>query len=508
MRLICPRFALSLALVALLVPDLPARAQERCPRCTVADTTDALPGFGVSAIPQLGRAVSASFVASGSYALNVSPLGGDSLHHRAEGTLAAAIHALPWLAIGLHAGGRYDVVTSADRSDDGLAGYPALSLRLAAEPSTGLTLGLDARATVFGGEAPSLDLAATCLLLRALGAYAIDVGGGRFTFALNLGYVLDNSRAAAPRELTDNLTNEDRLSLGASDSGAFVASLGGAYVTDSFDVYGEISSRTYTESSVIGSSPVRIGVGARIWLVPEEFYLGLGGDVRVTPQSASLAAPFVTNAPIEPAVAVRLSAGVRIGAQTPPPVDSLVAATEPAPSEAPPDEVVPTLGTELGRVMEDGQPVANARVELTSEVDGQTRVASTDGDGLWQVAELPLGGAHFRIVAEGLDVVEGMLEIAPGAAVETASAMTRTVPRGEIRGVVQASNGRALAARIEIRPLDRVLVADAEGGFATEVAPGEYDVVVSAPGHRTQTRHVVVEAQGVIVLNVQLRAGR
>jgi hypothetical protein len=86
--------------------------------------------------------------------------------------------------------------------------------------------------------------------------------------------------------------------------------------------------------------------------------------------------------------------------------------------------------------------------------------------------------------------------------------MTRTVQRGEIRGVVQASNGRALAARIEIRPLDRVLVADAEGGFATEVAPGEYDVVVSAPGHRTQTRHVVVEAQGVIVLNVQLRAGR
>jgi hypothetical protein len=86
--------------------------------------------------------------------------------------------------------------------------------------------------------------------------------------------------------------------------------------------------------------------------------------------------------------------------------------------------------------------------------------------------------------------------------------MTRSLPQGEIRGVIQGGDGAPLPARVVIRPIGRELTADAEGSFQVEVPPGEYDVDVSAPQHRAQTRHVTVTERGVVVLNVQLRPGR
>ena len=501
----------ALALAALTPSSLAAQSSP-CPRCSVADASDALPGFGVSAMPQLQRAVSASFVGSGSYGLNVDPLGSGSLHHRLAGTIAGAVHIVPWLAIGLRMNGRYDLVSAGGRSDDGLFGYPAASLRLSAEPVAGFTLGLDAQAMVFGAEAPSFELESTSVLLRALAAYAADLGGGaRFVVAINLGYFLDNSRNAAPRGVTDNLSPEDRLSLGVSDAGAFVASLGGAYVTDGLDLYAEVSARIYTDDDVIGSSPIRVGAGARFWLAPEVLFLGIGADVRVTPQSSGLFAPgTMANAPVEPALTAQLSLGVRLGAETPP-GEVVVDDTQDTEDETDTHEdeiVAPTVGTAAGHVTDEQGPVASATIELTSDVDGATHTATADADGRWQIPSLPIGGAHYRVTAEGHDVFEGTLEVTAGPSAEVGATMARSLPQGELRGVIQASNGRPLAARIVIRPIGRELTADAEGSFAIEVPPGEYDVVVSAPGHREQTRHVSVSEQGVVVLNVQLRPSR
>lgn len=486
-------------------------AQSPCPRCSVADAPDALPGLGVSAMPQLQRAVSASFVGSGSYGLNVDPVGPSSTHHRLGGGIAGAVHVVPWLAIGLRMQGRYDVVSSGMRSDDGLFGYPSLSLRLSAEPVAGLTIGLDAQAMVFGADAPSFELASTSVLLRALGAYAIDLGGSRLVLLLNVGYFIDQSRAAAPRGVTDNLSPEDRLALGVSDTGAVVASLGAAYVADGLDVYADVSARIYTDGVVLGSSPLRVGAGARFWLVPEVLFVGVGADVRVTAQSASLVQPgMAPNAPIEPGLGAHLSLGARIGAETPAATETIE--IDDAPDDAPDDEpeaiAAPTVGVAAGRALEADAPVSGATVELTSEADGSVRTARTAEDGTWRIVDVPLGAARFRITAEGLDPVEGTLTVAAEAPVEATSTMTRALPQAEIRGVIQASNGRPIAARIVIRPLGRELTADAEGSFAVEVPPGAYDVEVSAPGHRAQTRHVTVAEQGVVVLNVQLRAGR
>jgi hypothetical protein len=48
-----------------------------------------------------------------------------------------------------------------------------------------------------------------------------------------------------------------------------------------------------------------------------------------------------------------------------------------------------------------------------------------------------------------------------------------------------------------------------EGGrFEVDVPPGEYDVIVKATGYADQHRHVRVEANGVVVLDLDMRTRR
>jgi len=46
---------------------------------------------------------------------------------------------------------------------------------------------------------------------------------------------------------------------------------------------------------------------------------------------------------------------------------------------------------------------------------------------------------------------------------------------------------------------------DAEGFFQIDVPPGEYEVVIEAPGYVAQRRKAQVERQGVVIVNADLR---
>ena len=484
-------------------------APSSCPRCTVGDTSDALPGIVTTAVPRLQRAVSASFMAAGSYGVNLDPLGAGSMHHRLAGSVAGAVHIVPWLAVGLRVYGRYDMVSVSGQPDeDGLFGYPSLSLRASMEPVRGLSLGLDVQALVFGAEAPSFEFSSTSVLARILGAYAIDLGGANLTLALNAGYYLDNSRAAAPQAVTDPLQPGDQLSLGVSDVGAVVLGLGGVYSSESVEVFLDWGYRLYIGAgNVTGSSPMRVALGARFWAVPEVFFIGVAADMRVTSQSALLVSPGMTNAPVEPGFTAHLNLGIRVGAETPAAVADLEEVEEEEEEEVV-TPVVATSGTALGRVTDpEGNPLVGANVELTAP-DASVRTATTDQEGRWRLDEVPLGEAHYRITAENFDMLEGTTNVTAEAPVEAAAPMVRHLPQAEIRGVIQGGNGQPIVAHIRIAPIGRELDTDAEGSFTIEVPPGEYDVTVSAPGHREQTRHVTVEERGVVVLNAQLRPGR
>jgi hypothetical protein len=66
---------------------------------------------------------------------------------------------------------------------------------------------------------------------------------------------------------------------------------------------------------------------------------------------------------------------------------------------------------------------------------------------------------------------------------------------------------RATRARVRIEPLGTEIQTDPAGNFQADVPPGKYEVVVEAPGHRAQHRHVDVAADGVVILNADLSRG-
>lgn len=79
------------------------------------------------------------------------------------------------------------------------------------------------------------------------------------------------------------------------------------------------------------------------------------------------------------------------------------------------------------------------------------------------------------------------------------------LPSGQLRGLVRSLKGRGVTAEIRIEPTGQVLETR-DGRFEVDVAPGRYDVTITAPGYQSQTRQVQVEQNGVTLLNVDLRS--
>ena len=78
------------------------------------------------------------------------------------------------------------------------------------------------------------------------------------------------------------------------------------------------------------------------------------------------------------------------------------------------------------------------------------------------------------------------------------------VPRLTVRAV----DGSPLQAVIRISPLGRDFETDEQGEFEVDIPPGRYRVYVSAEGYALQRRTVVIEENGVTMLNVDLRPER
>jgi uncharacterized membrane protein len=76
---------------------------------------------------------------------------------------------------------------------------------------------------------------------------------------------------------------------------------------------------------------------------------------------------------------------------------------------------------------------------------------------------------------------------------------------GIIRGQIRSFDGTALAATATVSPGGRKITTDAEGKFELSLPPGQYTVRVRAFGFKSQNRRVSVSADGVTLLNVELR---
>jgi uncharacterized membrane protein len=69
---------------------------------------------------------------------------------------------------------------------------------------------------------------------------------------------------------------------------------------------------------------------------------------------------------------------------------------------------------------------------------------------------------------------------------------------------VRSFRGKPVSAKIRIEPGGAETATDAQGFFQVDVQPGEYEVVIEAPGFTPQRRRVNVQQRGVVVLNVDL----
>jgi hypothetical protein len=57
---------------------------------------------------------------------------------------------------------------------------------------------------------------------------------------------------------------------------------------------------------------------------------------------------------------------------------------------------------------------------------------------------------------------------------------------------------------VRVEPAGAETQTDAEGFFQIDVPPGQYEVVIEAPGYQPQRRAVKVEQQGVVIVNADL----
>lgn len=503
------RTAIGLVLSALLLSSSAVAAQAGTAVDRVGFTSSGLRGFERIHLPA-APAPEIALAADAGYGF-IESLGTPSgAHHRAAGSLALGAALTQWFGAGLRFDGRHDVHPDDGMGgDSGTVGDPRLLLRAGGAPSAGLLLGAEATWWVPGKDAPSLVFAASTLDLRATAA--LLPAHSAWSFAASAGYRLDNSAEAAPA--LDTLRPGDRLALALSSHDAVLAVLALAHRAGSLELIAEASWDVLVGDAAPSAldSPMRVMLGARVQLAAA---LQLAFAASVSPSGRPDALPADRLVPIEPRFA--LHAGLRYGfgarrASQPEPDELAAQASEPEPSTAaaPPPA---TSGALSGRVVDAaGAPVAGARVVLRAPNVGLE--TQSDAQGAYAFEDVPFGSVELTIEHPEHAPTSARIEHR-GGSMELADQVLPPAAAGELRGLALSFRGKPVAARIVVRPLPpsegdaSELSAGADGRFRIELPPGRYQVEVGAPGFVSQTRKVEIEADGVVILNLDLRAER
>jgi len=168
-------------------------------------------------------------------------------------------------------------------------------------------------------------------------------------------------------------------------------------------------------------------------------------------------------------------------------------------------------GALVGRVLgPDGMPRPSVVIGAYTLPEGSTGDAAplaemtTTEDGTFALRDLPAG--PLQLSARALGLRDMQLNVVAPVQGELSSelVLAEALPEGQIRGTVRGYAGAPLNATIRIEPLGRVLSAARDGTFSIDVAPGRYEVLVTAPGYEPQQRVADVERDGVTVLPVDL----
>ena len=454
----------------------------------------ALPGYWQLASPAIsieGVAATAVLGYGVTEAIDWAP----GVHHRLRGRVALAGSLLPWLNLSAYSDVRHDRHgDDADGADQGTILTSGLYMVAGKQLSGGVSLGLGLGGKFHRGSSLGNSLGNPTADVHLLASYQPEQAG--FAFGGRLGFRYDRSSNTV--DDPESYRPGDRLSLGVSDSNAMQVGVGGRYDIGSRQLIGELSGDILigSEAPPLSQSPYRVSLGVT---QPLTAAFGLQVLGRAS-QSARPAEPQLEAlSPLEPRAEVLLSLVYRTPSDEP-------AEKVEAPARRPAEPVVTlTARVEVEVRGPDGERISDAVVKLKR---GEEELELPHQNlGTYGLDDVQQGSATVIVQADRLQTRTLQIDVGEGPVTLTAQ-LDAAAETGQIRGLIRSFSGAALSARIFVEPGGTELRTAKDGSFSVDVAPGKYQVVVEAPGHQSQRRRVEVTADGVVILNADLRRGK
>jgi hypothetical protein len=452
-----------------------------------------------------------NIAASAGYGHTEALEGEDGAHHRAAGSVAVAFTPISWLSAALRLDGRLDVhPDDAFGEDRTFVGSPSVALRVGGEPSAlfdggfseairGLGIGGELEVTAPGSAAPSVVWDAVSFAATGLLSYRF--AEPRVTLATEVGYRRDRT----DRVIADPLSirQGDRIALGVSQFDAILIRLGASYTAGPMEVFGEMSWDVLVGAAAPSAttSPLRFGLGGRLTIV-DGFAVSLTSEFLAS--GRPMVSPFDPLVPVEPRFTILAGIRTRVSFG-PEPWDAAAVEEEQEDEEVEETEETTAPGERVfrGRIVdEEGNPVADALVR--AERDGAVVEAQTDGDGRYVLTDVPEPPVILTVVASGFD--ERRIEVPDDGGPPPSLTVQAQSEHGWLRGVVRGFDGEPVQATITVD--GREIRTGEDGTFELTLDAGEYEVAIEADGYFSQRRQVVLEADGVVVVNADLRRRR
>jgi RNase P/RNase MRP subunit p29 len=248
-----------------------------------------------------------------------------------------------------------------------------------------------------------------------------------------------------------------------------------------------------------------LGIGLRAWLGPEDaVQLTAAVEIGLTgaPTAPDPAAGEAWYAP--PLVGVGLGASFRLPVARAAPAEvEGERADEPVAAPAVPPV---TLGQIRGSLRCNGAPCGPGTL-VRLEESGFSPMVSDGESGEFATGRITTGVYQIRVTAPGYEPLSQPVEV---VADEVTNLQLDLIPsptatRPGIRGQVVDFDSNPIRATVRIPALDLEVQSAEDGTFAFDVEPGQWDIVVTADGYRTQHSRVEVAPEGVVVMNVEMR---
>ncbi len=436
------------------------------------------------------------------YTEDQGPLDNGS-HHRVSGSVAIGVQPLDWLGFSAALEGRADFHGEDELGpDDGKSGQPRFGARATYAFNDDLGVGLDMRMGIPGSSAPSFDFGTLALDTTVIATYRfLDA----FYVGTRMGFRYD--RSAQSIDNPGALRQGDRIAIGMSEYNAVLFALALAYQRGPLELLIDYSLDLLVGAGAppFAQSPSRINMGARYAVLSA---LQVEGGVEVVPSSRPPSAPTDPLVPIEPRLSILL--GIRYVL---PIWQKVVEDSSTGGASAAKEAVADTqsVALALAVVASDGDRPVSAAVTLeTANDSGESEQVAynleTGSDGTLTLSELSPGSYKLSVAASGFETSSQIITLDSQPSLrELRIALEAKTPPGQMRGVIRSFRGAALNAEVKVFPGDHALSTDEHGEFSIDLDPGEYTVEINASGYRPQTRSVVLEENGVTILNIDLR---